>query len=130
MTDRIDILTKARDALTEHLYEVSGENFQVSIPPSSPLFDTSSPSPIHSQYSPTDRFSLQQRASMPSSPFSTKDMTIDHFSNINEPLTQQHSCPPISNGPHQHSSQSRSPSIIPNYFIRVHFPNKHTTAVS
>jgi hypothetical protein len=28
------------------------------------------------------------------------------------------------------NQRSRSPSMTPSNFIRVHFPNKHTTAVS
>lgn len=129
-------MTKARDALTEYLHEVDNPNLDTAFPYSSSVNDVSSMSSLtQSQHSPSDK-------SPPYHKFSTspnsKDIFINDYSTGNDQQTNYHYyplTPPIST--HISSSQtaissnqrSRSPSMTPNNFIRVHFPNKHTTAV-
>jgi hypothetical protein len=128
LTDRIEILTKARDALTEHIHEVDDTAF----PYSSSINDVSS---IHSpsQHSPLDKPTSQRKSSLSPIQSNSKDIYINDYSTPNDqqtsypfyPLT-----PPISTQQTIYFNQrSRSPSMTPSNFIRVHFPNKHTTAV-
>ena len=142
LTDRIEILTKARDSLTEYLREVEYQN-------NSPVF--SSPSPINdvplenshysnqSQYSPLDKSPQQPKISFSPNQLNSKDIYIHDYSTPNnDQQTTYHyypSTPPISTHVPTYSAsyftqRSRSPSMTPSNFIRVRFPNKHTTAVS
>jgi len=76
-----------------------------------------SPTMSHSdRSSPSEKAHHQHKSSISSIHSSTKEIFInDHPTTIND----------------NHSSQrSRSPTLTPSNFIRVHFPNKHTTAVS
>ena len=108
----------------EYLHEIENNPLEsTAFPYSSSQTDVSS---IHSQsnpqlqYSPLEK-SPQQNKLSPSP--NSKDIYIHDSSTGNEstyhyyPLT-----PPI-------NQRSRSPSVTPSNFIRVHFPNKHTTAV-
>ncbi|CAF1449265.1 unnamed protein product [Adineta steineri] len=141
LTDRIDILTKARDTLTEHLHEVEDQNIESVFPCSSSNNDVSSinsQSQYQLQYSPPEKSPQPSKSSLSPNQFNSKDIFINDYSTANDPQTNYHFyplTPPIST---QISSQqtdyfnqrSRSPSTAPNNFIRVHFPNKHTTAFS
>lgn len=91
-----------------------------------------------SQYSPSDKSPPYQKFSTSPIQTSSKDIFINDYSTGNDQQTNYHYyplTPPIST--HIPSSQttiscyqrSRSPSMTPSNFIRVHFPNKHTTAV-
>jgi hypothetical protein len=133
LTDRIDILTKARDNLTEYMREVQDRRTNELVSCSSPNTDQSLSlhSPTYS--SPIDKFSYQQRFALPSVPLHTKDILVHDYPTMNDQRIHQHSYSPLSsNSTHQthyYSSRSRSPSMTTGNFIRVHFPNKHTTAV-
>jgi hypothetical protein len=119
LTDRIDTLTKARDTLTEYLHELEDQNLETTFPCSSSFNDVSSMNSQFQQqlqYSPT--ISHSARSSSPekhkSSISSIHSSTKDDHTTTND----------------YHSSQRpRSPTLTPSNFIRIHFPNKHTTAV-
>ena len=128
LTDRIDTLTKARDTLTEYLHELEDRSVETTLPRSASANDLSS---MQAQYSPTA--SPSARSSPPekahyqhtSSSSSIHSGTNDHHpSASNDNYLMSPSLPTHS------SHQSRSHSMTPSNFIRVHFPNKHTTAVS
>ena len=145
LTDRIDILTKARDALTEYLREVEDRHIDPTLTCSTSISDV-----FQSLHSPIERSSSDRpfrppKLSLTSPPFNTKDINVNDYSTNMDQRTHQHSyplppapatAPPLSSSTHPSSQQahyyhcrSRSPSMTPNHFIRVHFPNKHTTAV-
>ncbi len=137
LTDRIEILTKARDTLTEYLIDVDD---QTAVPYSPSIIDDSSidgQAHSQSQYSPLEKSSQQRKLSLSPIQSNSKDILINDYSSSNDQQTNYHYyplTPPIST---QVSSPqtlyfnqcSRSPSMTPSNFIRVHFPNKHTTAV-
>jgi hypothetical protein len=133
LTDRIDTLTKARDTLTEYLHELEDQNLDTTLPYSSSFNDVSSVNSQFQQqlqYSPT--ISQSARSSPPEKPHHRHtSSTSSIHSGTKEIFMNDH---PTTNEYHQssaHSSQRpRSPSMTPSNFIRVHFPNKHTTAVS
>ncbi|CAF3826727.1 unnamed protein product [Rotaria magnacalcarata] len=112
LTDRIEVLTKARDTLTEYLHELEGQNTVKTLPYSTSYNDVTSMDQQFQpqlQYSPT--IPQSNRSSPPEKP---------HYHHTS-------STPSI----HSDSSQRpRSPSMTPSNFIRVHFPNKHTTALA
>lgn len=132
-------MTKARDALTEYIHEVDNPNLDTAFPYSSSVNDVSSMSSLtQSQYSPLDKSPPYQKFSTSPNSSNSKDIFINDYSTGNDQQTNYHYyplTPPIST--HISSSQStispnqrsRSPSMTPSNFIRVHFPNKHTTAV-
>jgi hypothetical protein len=136
LTDRIEILTKARDTLTEYLHELEVHTIEPAFPYSSSINDVSS---INGQlqYSPSEKSPQQQKFSLSPIQLNSKDIFINDYSTPNDQQTNYHYyplSPPIST--HTSSQQtnyfnqrSRSPSMTPSNFIRVHFPNKHTTAV-
>ena len=138
LTDRIEILTQARDNLNEYLHEVENQNLDVFFPSSSPVFDGSTSSGTSLPHSPLEKTSHQQKSSGTPIPSNAKDIIINDYSTATDPVTHQHSYPlssPVSTHmssqqAHYQYSRSRSPSMTPSNFIRVHFPNKHTTAVS
>ncbi|CAF1197089.1 unnamed protein product [Rotaria sordida] len=113
LTDRIETLTKARDTLTEYLHELEGQNIGKTDPYSSSSSNDVSPTNNQSQqqlqYSPT--ISQSYRSSPP------EKIRYPHTSST----SSIHSDSP---------QRPRSPSMTPNNFIRVHFPNKHTTALA
>ncbi|CAF1168891.1 unnamed protein product [Rotaria sordida] len=113
LTDRIETLTKARDTLTEYLHELEGQNIGKTYPYSSSSSNDVSPTNNQSQqqlqYSPT--ISQSYRSSPP------EKIRYPHTSST----SSIHSDSP---------QRPRSPSMTPNNFIRVHFPNKHTTALA
>lgn len=141
LTDRIDILTKARDALTEYLHEIEDQNTETVFIYSSVLNDVSSLNG-QLQYSPPERSPQQHKLSVSSIQANSKDIGISDFPIANGQQTSCHNyslSSPLSSPLSTHSlsqpvnysnQRSRSPSMISNTFIRVHFPNKHTTAVS
>lgn len=122
LTDRIEILTKARDILAEFLRELKDTNSSNTFPYSSSLNDVSTMSQQFQQnlqYSPT--LSHSARSSSP------QDIYRQHTSSI----SSIHSGTKENFPTDYHLSQrSRSPTLTPSNFIRIHFPNKHTTAVS
>ncbi len=137
LTDRIEILTKARDTLTEYLHEVEDHNnIETVFPYSSSITDVSS---INGQlqYSPLEKFPQQNKLSISPIQLNSKDIFINDYSTPNDQQTNYHYYPLSSPVSANISSQqinyfnqrSRSPSMTPSNFIRVHFPNKHTTAV-
>lgn len=143
MTDRIDILTKARDALTEYLREVEDQNVDQTLTCSTSISDVSQAinhSPI--ERSSSDKYFRPPKFPLTSPPFNTKDIIVNDYSSTNlDQRPHQHSYPLTPPSPstsshtssqqtHYYNSRSRSPSMTPSQFIRVHFPNKHTTAVS
>jgi hypothetical protein len=75
-----------------------------------------SPTMSHSdRSSPSEKANHQHKSSISSIHSGTKEIFINDHSTTND----------------NHSSQRpRSPTLTPSNFIRVHFPNKHTTAVS
>ncbi len=128
MTDRIDTLTKARDTLTEFIHELEDQNIETTFPYSSSFNDVSSMSSQFQQqlqYSPTISHSPRSspsekpRHQHTSSISSIHSGTKDNFMNDDHHPSSTHS-----------SHRPRSPTMTPSNFIRVHFPNKHTTAVS
>ncbi|UJR28585.1 hypothetical protein I4U23_009818 [Adineta vaga] len=132
LTDRIDILTKARDSLTEYLHEVEYQNHSPVFPSSSSINDVSlenSQYSHQSQYSPLEKPFQQSKSSLSPNQLNAKDIFIhDYSTSNNEQQTTYHYSPltpPITTSL---SQRSRSPSMTPSNFIRVHFPNKHTTA--
>ncbi|CAF3466195.1 unnamed protein product [Rotaria sp. Silwood1] len=137
LTDRIDILTKARDTLTEYLHEVEDQNIESVFSYSSPINESSS---INGQfqYSPSEKSPQQHKLSTSSMQTNSKDIHVNDYSTSNDQQKNYHvypSSPPIStyvlSQPTNYFNQrSRSPSMTPSNFIRVHFPNKHTTALA
>ena len=142
LTDRIDTLTKARDALTEYLREVEDQHVDRTLTCSTSIPDVSQPahhSPI--ERSSSDKQFRPPKFSLTSPPFNTKDIVVNDYSSSNaDQRSHQHSYPLTPPSPstsshtssqqaHYYNSRSRSPSMTPGQFIRVHFPNKHTTAV-
>lgn len=118
LTDRIETLTKARDILAEFLRELKDTATPPTFPYSSSLNDVSSVSQQF-HYSPT-----LSRATRSPSP---KKFHRQHTSSI----SSIHSGTKDPSAADQFLSQrSRSPTLTPSNFIRIHFPNKHTTAVS
>ncbi|CAF1206626.1 unnamed protein product [Adineta ricciae] len=140
LTDRIEILTKARDNLTEYLHEVDYQNNSPVFPSSSPINDVpleNSHYSNQSQYSPLDKSPQQSKISFSPNQLNSKDIYIHDYSTpSNDQQTTYHYyplTPPISThvlpySTSYFSQRSRSPSMTPSNFIRVHFPNKHTTA--
>ena len=138
LTDHIEILTKARDTLTEFLRELEDQQPNQSVPNSSlSSVDVSSPrqipqysstiSPSMTRSSPTERTFYHNDS--PSSSIQSglkENFHQDHSANLSK--TDHHLTSPSTSA--QASNRSRSPSMTPSNFIRVHFPNKHTTAVS
>ena len=138
MTDRIDILTKARDALTEYLHEVDDQNVDAVLSRSISDNEANS-SNEQDQHSPLDKNGHQQKSWTPSNPSKPKDITVNDYSTggndpANHPYYYSLPSPVLTQIASQQSmasnQRSRSPSMTPSNFIRVHFPNKHTTAVS
>jgi hypothetical protein len=131
LTDRIEILTKARDTLTEYLHEIEDHQF----PYSSSINDVSS---LHSQsqYSPLETSPQQPKLSLSPIHSNSKDLFLNDYSTPNDQQTNYHYYPltlpisthPLSQQTNYFNQRSRSPSMTPTHFIRVHFPNKHTTA--
>ncbi len=122
LTDRIDALTKARDTLTEYLHELEDENLDTTFPYSSSFTDVNNQFQQQLQYSPTisrssppEQTHHQHKSSISSIHSGTKDIFNNDHSTTNDSYSSQ---------------RARSPTLTPNNFIRVHFPNKHTTAVS
>jgi hypothetical protein len=138
LTDRIEILTQARDNLNEYLHEVENQNLDVFLPSSSPIPDGSTSSGTSQPHSPSEKITHQRKASGTTLSSNAKDIIINDYSMAADSVTHQHSYPlssPVSTHmssqqAHYQYSRSRSPSMTPSNFIRVHFPNKHTTAVS
>lgn len=143
LTDRIDILTKARDALTEYLREVEDQNVDQTLTCSTSISDVSQPinhSPI--ERSSSDKHFRPPKFPLTPPPFNTKDIVVNDYSSTNlDQRPHQHSYPLTPPSPstsshtssqqaHYYNSRSRSPSMTPSQFIRVHFPNKHTTALA
>ncbi|CAF3413177.1 unnamed protein product [Rotaria sp. Silwood1] len=134
LTDRIETLTKARDTLTEYLHELEGQNTEKAFPCSSSSNDVSSTNNQFQQqlqYSPT--ISQSNRSSPPEKthqPHTSSTSSIHSGINIsflsNHSTKKNHYRPLSIDSP----QRPRSPSMTPNNFIRVHFPNKHTTALA
>jgi uncharacterized protein YdiU (UPF0061 family) len=102
LTDRIESLTKARDTLTEYLHELQGQNVEKTFPYSPSSNDACSAN---------NQFQQQLQYS---------PTITSHYQHTSS-----------TSSIHSDSSQRpRSPSMTPNTFIRIHFPNKHTTAVN
>ncbi|CAF0738908.1 unnamed protein product [Rotaria sordida] len=137
LTDRIDILTKARDTLTEYLHEVKDQNIDSVFAYTSSINDVST---INGQlqYSPLEKSPQQHKLSISSIQTNSKDIHINDYSALNDQQKHYHiypSSPPIttyilSQQTNYFNQRSRSPSMTPSNFIRVHFPNKHTTALA
>ncbi|CAF0734381.1 unnamed protein product [Rotaria sordida] len=137
LTDRIDILTKARDTLTEYLHEVKDQNIDSVFAYTSSINDVST---INGQlqYSPLEKSPQQHKLSISSIQTNSKDIHINDYSALNDQQKHYHiypSSPPIttyilSQQANYFNQRSRSPSMTPSNFIRVHFPNKHTTALA
>lgn len=126
LTDRIETLTKARDILTEYLHELEDSNLETTLPYSSSFNDVSSVNNQFQQqlqYSPT--ISHSSRSSPPEKPYyhqlTSSTSSIHSGTNNNDHSTTND---------HHSSQRPRSPTLTPSNFIRVHFPNRHTTAVS
>ncbi|CAF1199083.1 unnamed protein product [Rotaria sordida] len=113
LTDRIETLTKARDTLTEYLHELEGQNIGKTYPYSSS--SSNDVSPTNNQFQPQLQYSPTISQSYRSSP--PEKIRYPHTSST----SSIHSDSP---------QRPRSPSMTPNNFIRVHFPNKHTTALA
>ena len=80
-----------------------------------------SPTTSHSICSsPVDKHRHRHKSSTSSIHSPTKDISTNDHLKISDGYSS--SMP--------NSQRPRSPSMISNNFIRVHFPNKHTTAVS
>ncbi|CAF2495659.1 unnamed protein product [Rotaria sp. Silwood2] len=137
LTDRIDILTKARDTLTEYLHEVEDQNIESVFAYSSSINDVSSING-QSQYSPSEKSPQQHKLSTSSIQTNSKDIHVNDYSTSNDQQKNYHiypSSPPLptyvlSQQANNLNQRSRSPSMTPSNFIRVHFPNKHTTALA
>ncbi|CAF2410110.1 unnamed protein product [Rotaria sp. Silwood2] len=112
LTDRIETLTKARDTLTEYLHELEGQTTGKTFPYSSSPNDVS---PMNTQFQQQLQYSPTMSQSNRSSP--PEQTHYQHTSST----SSIHSDSP---------QRPRSPSMTPNNFIRVHFPNKHTTALA
>ncbi|CAF4293496.1 unnamed protein product, partial [Rotaria sp. Silwood2] len=112
LTDRIETLTKARDTLTEYLHELEGQTIGKTFPYSSSPNDVS---PMNTQFQQQLQYSPTMSQSNRSSP--PEQTHYQHTSST----SSIHSDSP---------QRPRSPSMTPNNFIRVHFPNKHTTALA
>ncbi|CAF4745897.1 unnamed protein product, partial [Rotaria socialis] len=112
LTDRIEVLTKARNTLTEYLHELEGQSTVKTLPYSTSYNDVTS---MNHQLQPQ----LQDSPTIPQS-------------NRSSPAEKPHYHHTSSTSSiHSDSSQRpRSPSMTPSNFIRVHFPNKHTTALA
>ncbi|CAM4781101.1 unnamed protein product [Rotaria magnacalcarata] len=138
LTDRIDILTKARDSLTEYLHEVEDSNNEGVFAYSSSSINDVTAITGQLQYSPSEKSPKQHKLSTSSIQTNSKDIQINDYSPSNDTQKFYHNYPSTPPIQAQISSQqinynyqrSRSPSMIPNNFIRVHFPNKHTTALA
>jgi hypothetical protein len=127
LTDRIDTLTKARDTLTEYLHELEDQNLETTFPYSSSFNDVHqfqqqlqySPTISHSaRSSPPEKSYYPHKSSISSIHSGTKDTFMnDHSTTI---TTNDYNC----------SHRPRSPTLTPSNFIRIHFPNKHTTALA
>ena len=81
-------------------------------------------SPTKSQLnrsSPPEKSHHQHTSSITSIHSGTKDIFTNDYSTSND----YHST-----STHSSTQRPRSPSMTPSNFIRIHFPNKHTTAVS
>ncbi len=137
LTDRIEILTKARDTLTEYLHELEDHNIETVFPYSSSINDVSS---INGQlqYSPLEKSPQQHKFSQSPIQSNLKDIFINDYSTPSNDQQTNYQYYPLSSPISTHISsqqtnyfnqRSRSPSMTPSNFIRVHFPNKHTTAV-
>ncbi|CAF1023873.1 unnamed protein product [Adineta ricciae] len=128
LTDRIDTLTKARDTLTEYLRELQSQTIDTNLPYSSSFNDVST---MHSQfqqqlqYSPTMSHSPRSSPSEKSHHQHTSSISSTH-SNSKDSSHNEHSTP----NEHHSTQRPRSPTMMSNNFIRVHFPNKHTTALA
>ncbi len=135
LTDRIEILTKARDTLTEYLHEIE-DHLDTAFPYSSSINDVSSLN-SQSQYSPLEKSPQQPKLSLSPIHSNSKDLFLNDYSTPNDQQTNYHYYPltlpisthPLSQQTNYFNQRSRSPSMTPSHFIRVHFPNKHTTAV-
>jgi hypothetical protein len=138
LTDRIDTLTKARDTLTEYLHELEDHNIETVFPYSSSINDVSS---INGQlqYSPLEKSPQQHKFSQSPIQSNLKDIFINDYSTPSNdqqtnyqyyPLSSPISTNISSQQTNYFNQRSRSPSMIPSNFIRVHFPNKHTTALA
>lgn len=134
LTDRIDILTKARDSLTEYLHEVEDPNNENVFVSSSPSNTDVSSINSQLQYSPSEKSPKQHKLSISSIPSNPKDSHTNESSPSSDTQKLYHVYPSLSATTTQSmnyfNQRSRSPSMTPSSFIRVHFPNKHTTAVS
>jgi hypothetical protein len=128
LTDRIETLTKARDILTEYLHELEDSNLKTTPPYSSSFNDISSVNNQFQQqlqYSPT--ISHSSRSSQSEHPHHQLTSSISSIhSATREIFTNDHSA----TNDHHSSQRPRSPTLTPSNFIRVHFPNKHTTALA
>ncbi|CAF3338396.1 unnamed protein product [Rotaria socialis] len=138
LTDRIDILTKARDSLTEYLHEVEDSNNECVFAYSSSSMNDVTAITGQLQYSPSEKSPKKHKLSISSVQTNFKDIQINDCSPSNDTQKFYHTYPSTPPIQAQISSQqinynyqrSRSPSMTPNNFIRVHFPNKHTTALA
>jgi hypothetical protein len=136
LTDRIEILTKARDTLTEYLHEIE-DHLDTAFPYSSSINDVSSLN-SQSQYSPLEKSPQQPKLSLSPIHSNSKDLFLNDYSTPNDQQTNYHYYPltlpisthPLSQQTNYFNQRSRSPSMTPTHFIRVHFPNKHTTALA
>ncbi|UJR20939.1 hypothetical protein I4U23_024048 [Adineta vaga] len=128
LTDRIETLTKARDTLMEYLHELQDQTVETTFPYSASFNDVStmnshfqqqlqySPTISHSpRSSPSEKAHHQHTSSISSIQSNTKDNFHNEYSVIND---------------HHSVQRPRSPTMTPSNFIRVHFPNKHTTALA
>ncbi|CAF0831265.1 unnamed protein product [Adineta steineri] len=133
LTDRIETLTKARDTLTEFLHELQDQNIETTVPYSSSFNDVSSENTQFQQqlqYSPVISHSNRSSPSekphhqhTPSTSSSTHSGTKDNYVN-------EYSTTTTTTNDHHTAQRPRSPTMTPSNFIRVHFPNKHTTALA
>ncbi|CAF1256592.1 unnamed protein product [Didymodactylos carnosus] len=179
LTDRIDILTKARDTLTEYLHDSQNhlpfshnENYNANNNNnnnnnsnhnapyhnySSNLITVVDIQPPSLTHFPVNDDIITTRISNanivnpksiiidppPSSKYSTSNtQDISHDNDVVHQQSPQHypNLRTSSNATTSSTSnilptppsqtRSRSPSMTPNNFIRVHFPNKHTTALA
>lgn len=132
LTDRIETLTKARDTLTEFLHELENQRVDPSVP-----YSASSPDVFSSQQSPSGIPSRSNRSSPPEKahyPHTSSSSSSSNQSASRDAFSPDHSATTTDTNEHHPPSthpihRPRSPSMTPTSFIRVHFPNKHTTAV-
>lgn len=135
LTDSIETLTKARDTITEFLREL--EDKQSLEHAASSSHADASAMPQATQNSPKTsqavRSSPPERAQHPHSSTSSsiQSGTKETFANDHPSATSNSNEYHFASAPTSAHPQHRprSPSMTPSNFIRVHFPNKHTTAV-